>query len=55
MLKQIKKKNELTNTNLADLLLKLNNTHIDSDLIPIGFYAFVDELKISMLVELLFL
>ncbi len=48
MLKQIKKKNELTNTNLADLLFKLNNVQMDSDLLPIGFYAFVDELMISM-------
>ncbi len=53
MLKQIKKKNELTNINLADLLSKLNNSQIDSDIMPIGFYAFVEELLISILYLLL--
>ena len=44
MLKQIKKKNELTDINLEELL---KNVDMDVGLMYIGFYAIVEDLTLS--------
>ncbi len=47
LLKQIKKKNELTNRNLAKLLSVLENSQIEATSLPINCYSLIDQAKIG--------
>jgi len=47
LLKQIKKKNELTNKNLARLLSIAENSQIEATSLPISCFSLIDQAKLG--------